>query len=85
MLSQARIGATVMVVAGVAAAAMFAIAILKARPTPTDPLSATPATPATSSTVTPPQYDVLAGVSGVTPIQAHPDTLGSSIASTNPS
>lgn len=85
MLSQSQIGGTVMVVAGVAAVAMVVIAILKARPTTDDPLSVIPATPATSSTVTPPAYDVLSGVAGVTPIQAHPDTLGTSIASTNPS
>jgi hypothetical protein len=85
MLSQSKIGATVMVVAGVAAVAMFTIAILKARPKPDDPLSATPATPATSSTVTPPAYDVLSGVGGITPLQQHPDTTGVSIAPTNPS
>lgn len=82
---ESKLGATLMVVAGVAAVAMVVIAIAKARPTTTDPLSATPATPASSTTVTPPMYDVLSGVGGVTPIQAHPDTLGTSIASTNPS
>jgi len=74
-----------MTVAGIGAIAMFTIAFLKARPTPQDPLSATPATPATSSTVAGPVYDVLTGVSGITPIQAHPDTVGASIAPTNPS
>ena len=79
-----KIGATIMVVGGIAALAMFAVAFLKARPTPS-PLSATPPTPATSSTVAGPIYDVLTGVGGLTPIQAHPDTLGTSIAPTNPS
>jgi hypothetical protein len=85
MLSQSQIGGTVMVVAGVAAVAMVVIAILKARPTTDDPLSVIPATPATSSTVTPPAYDVLSGVGGITPLQQHPDTTGVSIAPTNPS
>lgn len=85
MLSQSRIAAVVMTVAGIGAVAMFTIAILKARPKPEDPLSATPATPATSSSVTPPAYDVLSGVGGITPIQEHPDTYGTSTAPTNPS
>lgn len=85
MSSQTNLGATVMVVAGVAAVAMVVIAILKARPAPDDPLAVIPPTSASSSSVTPPAYDVLSGVGGVTPIQAHPDTLGTSIASTNPS
>jgi len=82
---QSRIATVVMTVAGIGAVAMFTIAFLKARPKPEDPLSATPATPASSSSVTPPTYDVLTGVGGITPIQAHPDTVGSSIAPTNPS
>jgi hypothetical protein len=85
MVSQSKLSAVLMTVAGIGAVAMFTIAFLKARPKPEDPLSATPATPATSSSVTPPAYDVLSGVSGLTPIQAHPDTLGTSIAPTNPS
>ncbi len=84
-MSQSKITGVVFTVAGVAAVAMFTIAILKARPKPGDPLSATPATPASSSTVTPPAYDVLTGVAGITPLQQHPDTTGVSIASTNPS
>lgn len=79
-----RLGATVMVLGTVAAVAMLTIAFLKARPSPT-PLSATPPTPATTSTVAGPVYDVLTGVAGITPLQAHPDTIGSSIAPTNPS
>jgi len=85
MLSQGRLAIAVMTVAGIGAVAAFAIAVLKARPGASDPLSATPATPATSSTVTPPAYDVLTGVAGITPLQAHPDTYGTSIAPTNPS
>jgi hypothetical protein len=79
-----RLGAAVMVVGTIGAVAMLTIAFLKARPSPT-PLSATPPTPATTSTYAGPLYDVLSGVAGITPIQAHPDTLGSSIAPTNPS
>ncbi|MGH8210656.1 MAG: hypothetical protein ACRETD_06675 [Steroidobacteraceae bacterium] len=82
---QSRIATVVMTVAGIGAVAMFTIAFLKARPKPGDLLSATPATPASTSTVTPPAYDVLSGVSGLTPLQEHPDTLGTSIAPTNPS
>ncbi len=85
MLSESKVAAVVMTVAGIGAVAMFTIAVLKARPRPQDPLSATPATPATSSSVTPPAYDVLSGVGGITPLQQHPDTSGVSIAPTNPS
>jgi len=85
MLSSANLGKVVLVVAGVAAAAAFAAALLKARPKASDPLSAIPPTPASSSSVRAPAYDVLTGVAGITPIQAHPDTEGVSIASTNPS
>ena len=84
MLSQSRITALVMTVGGIAAVAVFAVALFKARPKPEDPLSATPDNKASSS-VAGPQYDVLTGVGGVTPIQAHPDTTGVSIAPTNPS
>jgi hypothetical protein len=84
-MSHSRLAATVMIVGGVAAVAMVAIAAFKARPTPTDPLSATPATPRTSTSVAQAAYDVLSGVGGLTPIQAHPDTWGTSIAPTNPS
>jgi len=85
MLSESKVAAVVMTLAGIGAVAMFTIAVLKARPKPQDPLSATPATSATSSSVTPPAYDVLSGVGGITPLQAHPDTTGVSIAPTNPS
>ena len=82
---QSKLVTVAMTVAGIGAVAMFTIAFLKAQPKPEDPLSATPATPGTSSTVAGPAYDVLNGVSGITPIQAHPDTVGTSIAPTNPS
>lgn len=84
MLSGSKIGATFGIVAGVAAVAMFTIAILKARPQPPLNVSAIPPTPSTSSSVQSPAYDVLSGVAGITPLQDHPDTYGTSIAPTNP-
>lgn len=75
------------IVAGVAGGIMLAVAFLKARPTSVTAgnVSAVPPTPATSTSVQAPAYDVLTGVGGVTPLQAHPDTDGVSIAPTNPS
>ncbi len=76
---------TVLVIgAGVAAGILFAVAFLKARPNTTGNVSAVPPTPATSSSVAAPLYDVLSGVGGLTPVQSHPDTDGTSIAPTNP-
>jgi len=72
--------------AGVAAGVLFVVAFLKARPATATAgnVSAVPPTPATSSSVAAPLYDVLAGVGGLTPLQEHPDTAGTSIAPTNP-
>jgi hypothetical protein len=72
------------IAAGVAAGIMFAVAFLKARPSTAGNVSAVPPTPATSSSVAAPLYDVLSGVGGLTPVQEHPDTDGTSIAPTNP-
>jgi hypothetical protein len=68
----------------VAAGVMFAVAFLKARPTAPGNVSAIPPTAATSSSVQAPAYDVLSGVGGLTPLQDHPDVIGTSIAPTNP-
>jgi hypothetical protein len=72
--------------AGVAAGLLFVVAFLKARPATTTAgnVSAVPPTAATSSSVAAPLYDVLSGVGGLTPVQEHPDTDGTSIAPTNP-
>ena len=69
--------------AGLAAGALVVAAIFKARPQTTGNVSSTP--DSVSSSVQGPLYNVLTGVGGITPIQQHPDTTGSSIAPTNPS
>ena len=80
-----KLVAVLTIAAGVAAGVMFAVALLKARPqTAANNVSAVPPTPATSSSVASPLYDVLSGVGGLTPVQDHPDTDGTSIAPTNP-
>jgi hypothetical protein len=84
MPSGSRLVAVLTIAAGVAAGVMFAVAFLKARPTGPINVSAIPPTPATSSTVQSPLYDVLSGVGGLTPVQDHPDVIGTSIAPTNP-
>lgn len=79
-----KLVAVLTIAAGVAAGVMFAVALLKARPQTAGNVSAVPPTPATSSSVASPLYDVLSGVGGLTPVQDHPDTDGTSIAPTNP-
>jgi hypothetical protein len=79
-----KLATVLTIAAGVAAGVLIAVAFLKARPKTAPNVSAVPPTPATSSSVAGPLYDVLNGVGGVTPVQEHPDTDGTSIAPTNP-
>ena len=68
---------------GIAAGAMLVMAFLKAKPAQAG-VAAIPPTPASTTSVQGPLYDTLTGVAGITPIQSHPDTYGTSIAPTNP-
>lgn len=81
-----KLATVLTIAAGVAAGLLFVVAFLKARPATATAgnVSAVPPTPATSSSVAAPLYDVLSGVGGLTPVQEHPDTDGTSIAPTNP-